>query len=249
MKSKRLWIPFATLMAMSFCMASIAAAVTHPPDVDPANFVGCDPVTNPFFPLVPGTTFTYQGESEGVPTSNVTEVTCSTRVIEVEGGGSVTTTIVLDRAFEGSPPVLVEETFDYFATDCDGNVWYFGEDSTEFPSGSTEGSWLAGVNDADAGFIMLANPQVGNRYFQEFAPKVAVDQAKVISLDGSACVPYQTPDFCSDELLVTKETSQLDPGVVENKYYASGIGFIRAEIVKGGDEFSELVSITTSACP
>ena len=248
MKSQRFWITCATVMAMSSGLASIAAAVTHPPDVNPANF-GCG-VTNPLFPLEPGTTYTYQGESEGVPTSNVTEVTCSTRVIHPEpGSAGVTTTVVHDLAFEGNPPVLVEETFDHFATDCDGNVWYFGEDTTEFPSGSTEGSWLAGVNDADAGFIMLANPQVGNRYFQEFAPKVAVDQAKVISLDGSACVPYQTPDFCSDELLVTRETSQLDPSVVENKYYATGIGFIRAEIVKGGDEFSELVSITTSACP
>ena len=249
MRSKRFWITCVWTVAMSFVLASVAGAVNHPPDVAPANFVGCAPVTNPFYPLEPGTTYTYQGESEGVPTSNITEVTCSTRVIPIEGGGIVTTTIVRDRAFEGSSPaVLVEETFDYFATDCDGNVWYFGEDSTEFPSGSTAGSWLAGVNDADAGFIMLANPQVGNRYFQEFAPKVAVDLAKVISLDGSACVPYQTPDFCSDELLVTKETSQLDPAVVENKYYASGIGFIRAEMVKGGEEHTELVNVTTGNC-
>jgi hypothetical protein len=202
-------------------------------------------------PLVPGTTDTYQGESEGVPTTNTTEVTCDTLVIETKNDagtvtGSVTTTIVRDRAYENGS--LVEDTLDYFATDCDGNVWYFGEDSTEFPSGSTEGSWRAGVNDADAGIIMLADPQVGNRYYQEFAPKVAVDLAKVISLDGSACVPYGTPDFCSDQLLVTRETSQLDPAVVENKYYASGIGFIRAEIVKGGDEFSELTDITTGNC-
>ena len=96
---------------------------------------------------------------------------------------------------------------------------------------------------------MLANPQVGNRYYQEFAPGVAVDLAKVISLDGSACVPYQNPDFCSDDLLVTKETTQLEPGVVENKYYASGIGFIRGEMVKGGEEHTELVDKTFTPCP
>lgn len=93
---------------------------------------------------------------------------------------------------------------------------------------------------------MLADPRVGDRYFQEFAPGVAVDQAKVISLDGSATVPYQPGSF--DNLLVTKETSQLDPGMVENKYYAVGIGFIRADMVKGGEEYTELVDITTDNC-
>jgi hypothetical protein len=234
-------------LTMAFGFVSIATAVVHPPDVDPSNF-GCG-TTNAFFPLVPGTTYTYQGETEGVPTTNITEVTCDTRVFEIKDDsgtviGSVTTTIVHDRAFENGS--LVEDTFDYFATDCDGNVWYFGEDTTEFPGGSTEGSWLAGENDADAGFIMLASPQPGDRYYQEFARDVAEDQAKVVSVDASACVPYQ--NFCSDELLLTKETSRFDPGVVENKYYASGIGFIRAEIVKGGDEFSELTDVTTGNC-
>ncbi len=242
MKWKRFSILSAVGLAMFFAIASIAAATTHPPDVNPADFAY--PITNPnpFFPLVPGTTFFYTGEEEGAPTSNVTQVTCSTLAIE-----GVTTTVVHDQAFDENGE-LVEDTFDYYAQDKDGNVWYFGEDTKDIPTGSTEGTWRAGVADADAGFIMLANSQVGDRYYQEFAPRVAVDQAKVISLDGSACVPYQTPDFCSDELLVTKETSQLDPGVVENKYYAEGIGFILAEIVKGGDERSELVNVTTGNC-
>jgi hypothetical protein len=231
-------------MAMTFGVASIAAAVNHPPDVNPANFVHPIANPNPLFPLVPGTTYFYQGESEGVPTTNTTEVTCDTLVI-----AGVTTTVVRDRAFEGNPPALVEDTLDYYAQDKNGTVWYFGEDTTEFDpvTGepiSTEGTWREGVDDADAGFIMLANPRVGDRYFQEFAPKVAVDLAKVISLDGSATVPYGF----FDDLLVTKETSQLDPGVVENKYYASGIGFIRAEMVKGGEEHTELVNITTGNC-
>jgi hypothetical protein len=224
-------------------MASVAGAVVHPPDVNPDNFKNCSP-SNPFFPLEPGTTFFYQGESEGVPTSNIVEVTCDTKTIL-----DVTTTVVHDVAKENG--VIVEETFDWFATDCDGNVWYFGEDSTEFPSMSKEGSWEAGVNDADAGFIMLASPQPGDRYYQEFARDVAEDQAKVLSLEGSACVPYPPGpgQFCSDELLVTEERTRLEPGVVENKYYASGIGFIFGEMVKGGEEFTELVNITTSSCP
>lgn len=240
MKSKRFWIAFAMGISVTLAGASMATAVNHPPDVDPADFT-CSGVTNEFFPLVPGTTWTYTGESEGVPTSNTVEVTCGTRTIE-----GVVTTIVHDRGFEDG--MLVEDTLDYFAIACDGTVWYFGEDTVEFPGGSTEGSWIAGENDADAGFIMLANPQVGDRYFQEFAPKVAVDLAKVTDLDGSACSTFTG---CVDNLLVTKETSQLDPGVVENKYYASNVGFIRGEIVKGGDEFSELVSYTpgTGICP
>jgi hypothetical protein len=244
MKSKRLWILCALGLGMTFGMASIAGAVVHPPDVNPADFT-CSGVTNPFFPLTPGTIWTYTGESEGVPTSNTVEVTCATLEIEVKNDagqsiGSVVTTVVHDTAFEDGD--LVEETFDYFAIACDKTVWYFGADTMEFNPPSTEGTWREGVADADAGFIMLAHPKVGDRYFQEFAPGVAVDQAKVISLDGSACVPYQ--NFCSEELLLTKETSQLDPGVVENKFYASGIGFIRGEIIKGGDEFSELESFT-----
>lgn len=237
MKSNRFPLSLGLALAAMIAFAGVAQAVKSPPDVDPANFT-CSNASNPLFPLVPGTTWTYQGEEEGVPASNIVEVTCGTLLID-----GVTTTVVHDRAFENG--VLVEDTFDYFATDCDGNVWYFGEDTTSIPSGSTEGSWRAGVNDADAGFIMLASPEVGDRYFQEFAPpKVAIDQAKVIDLDGSTCTLFTG---CVDGLLVTKETSQLDPGVVENKYYLSGIGFIRADTVKGGDETSALVSFTPGA--
>ena len=192
-------------------------------------------VDNPYFPLVPGTVLSY---FDGIEAEQVVVERGTKKIL------GVATTIVHDQVFVDG--LLTEDTFDWYAQDLEGNVWYFGEDTKELDHGvvvSTEGSWEAGVNGATAGIIMLADPQVGNRYYQEFAPKVAVDLAKVISLDGSACVPYGTPDFCSDQLLVTRETSQLDPAVVENKYYASGIGFIRAEIVKGGDEFTELVQI------
>ena len=77
---------------------------------------------------------------------------------------------------------------------------------------------------------------------------MAEDQAKVLTLDGFACVPYQEPDFCSDHLLVMKETTRFDPGVVEYKYYAAGIGFLRGEMVKGGDEHTELVNVTVGNC-
>jgi len=227
-------------LALAFLFVSIAAAVVHPPDVNPANFSYPIVNPNPRFPLVPGTTFFYEGEKDGVAGSNAFEVTCDTRSIL-----GVVTTVVHDRVYEGNPAVLIEDTFDFFAQDNDGNVWYFGEDSTSFPSGSTEGSWEAGVDDADAGIIMLADPNVGDRYFQEFAPKVAVDLAKVLTLSGSAFSPFTGN---ASNLLVTKETSQLDPAAVENKFYKSGVGFIRGEDVKGGNEFTQLVNITTGNC-
>src|SRR5262249_24109669 len=122
----------------------------------------------------------------------------------------VWTTVVHDRAFENG--VLVEDTFDFYAQDLEGNVLYFGEDRKELdPEGnivSTEGSWLAGRGDADPGLIMEANPQVGDRYFQEFAPKVAQDQAAVQSVQESVSIDLG----CFDNLLLTKETTQLDPG-------------------------------------
>jgi hypothetical protein len=135
--------------------------------------------------------------------------------------------------------VLVEDTKDWFAQDKFTTVWYFGEDTTEFPSGSKEGSWEAGVNDADAGFIMLAVPQVGDQYFQEFARKVAEDQAKVVSTDESLTVGGTS----YNNVLLTREVSRLDPGVIEYKYYAPGVGFILGVMIKGGNERTELVSM------
>lgn len=240
MKRQRFFIALTSGLALLFAMASIATAKPKPspplPDIDPANFVR--KVTNTLFPLRPGTTFFYEGTEDGIPTRNVVYVTHDTKRIL-----GVNCTVVRDRVFEDG--VLVEETFDWYAQDVEGNVWYFGEDSKELdPDGnviSTEGSWQAGVDGARPGIIMRADPQVGDRYYQEFAPGVAEDQARVLSLDESACVRTG----CFDNLLLTKEWTQLEPGVAEHKYYAEGIGFILGVMVRGGDEHTELVRITT----
>jgi len=139
MELNRFSIVCALVLAMAFGITSIASATPHPPDIDPANFPG-GPVTNPYFPLLPGTTFYYVGEKDGIPNSNITEVTCDTKMIL-----GVTTTVVHDRAFD-QDGALVEDTFDWYAQDIAGNVWYFGEDTKELdPSTgaviSTEGSW------------------------------------------------------------------------------------------------------------
>jgi len=207
-----------------------------PLQISPTSFVS--QINNPFFPLVPGTTFSYQGTKEGVPTTDTFTVTHQTKKI-----AGVPCTVVTDLAYEDG--VLAERTTDYFAQDVQGNVWYFGEDTAELDASgnvtSTEGTWRAGVNGAQPGIIMEGPPKVGDRYNQENAPGVAQDMARVASLNKSECVPYG----CFDDLLMTRETSPLDPGTVEEKLYAMGVGFIRGEVVKGGNEVTELVSITT----
>ena len=230
--NRRISIPLAAGVSLILA-AAIASAIEHPPDLNPANFNSSQAINNPFLPLPAGKLFVYEGAKEGIPTHDEMCVTSRKKLIE-----GVQATVVHHRSFENG--FLVENTFDWFAQDVFGNIWYLGEDSTELPSGSTEGSWEAGVGDADAGFIMLANPQPGNRYYQEFASNVAEDQAKVISREESVCLKSGA---CYDNLLLTAETSRLDPGVTEYKYYAASVGFIFGVIAKGGDERTELVGL------
>ena len=236
MNRKRALLSLAIGLALVFASPFTASAVVHPPDVNPADFTPPQAIDNPYFPQAVGTLFLYDGTKEGTPTHDEICVTQQKKMIE-----GVETTEVHHRSFEGTPPVLVEDTWDWFAQDLSGTVWYFGEATIELPGGSTEGSWESGVDDADAGFIMLATPQQGDQYYQEFAPHVAVDKAKVISLNQTVTVQGVT----YNNVVVTKETSQLDPGVVEQKYYAPGVGFILGVTVKGGDEKTELVGTAT----
>ena len=237
MKRKRLVGIFTGLLAIIFAMSTIAATPAKQVsiDFDPDNFAG-DPIDNPFFPLEPGTTFIYRGESEGAPTRDVMNVTSETK--EILG---VTATVVYHLSYEDG--VLIEETFDWFAQDKDGNVWYLGEDTKELDENgnviSTEGSWEAGVDGAEAGIIMLADPKKGDKYAQENAPDIAEDMAQVIGFEDNVCVQYG----CFDNVLVTKEWSPLERGVVEYKYYAEGVGFIYGEMIKGGEETTELVRV------
>jgi hypothetical protein len=199
--------------------------------IDPADFVPV--IDNPFFTLQPGTTFTTESEDG----SRVDTFVVTRRTIDILG---VSCVVVVDTATVDGE--LAEKTFDYFAQDKDGNVWYFGEDTKEFEDGkvvSTEGTWRAGVDGAEPGFIMLAAPAVGNEYDQENAPDVAEDHALVVSVDQTASVPYG--DF--DDVLHTMESTPLDPGV-EFKFYAPGVGFVQAVDKLTGEIVEQLVQIT-----
>jgi len=148
--------------------------------------------------------------------------------------------VVDDRVWAGGK--LTEKTFDWYAQDKAGNVWYFGEDSKEYKKNgkvSTEGSWEAGKHGAKPGIIMQAHPKVGQSYRQEYQKGSAEDMARVLDLNGSAKVPYGS----FDHVLVTREWSPLEQGVVEHKKYAAGVGDIKEVTVKGPQETLGLVNV------
>jgi hypothetical protein len=224
----------ATVAAFWFVPDALAATPVTTA-IDPADFVST--VDNSYFPLVPGTTMIFEGAAEGTSIRVETTVTHETKMI-----AGVECVVVLDRAYEDG--VLVEETRDWYAQDRDGNVWYFGEDSKSIEDGEvvdTHGSWEAGVDGAVPGVIMWAEPAAGEPYAQEFAPGVAEDMAQVMSTGETVTVPFGT----FSDVLVIKEWNPLDPGVVEEKSYAPGIGVIRELAIEGEDEHLELIDIRT----
>ena len=207
----------------------------YTPAINPDDFV--EAIDNTYFPLTPGTTFVYEGESEDETIRDEVYVTNETRVVM-----GVNTTVVRDREFVDGE--LEEETFDWYAQDNEGNVWYFGEDSREYEDGevvSSAGSWEAGVNGAQPGILIEGDPQVGDTYRQEYLAGEAEDMAEVVSLNESVSVAYGSFENC----LKTKEWTPLEPGIEENKYYAAGTGLILETTVKGESERLELVDIVT----
>jgi hypothetical protein len=209
-------------------------AAPYDPPIDPANFGG--PIDNPFFPLVPGTTFVYEGPTPDGFEHEEFVVTHETRTIL----GVVCTTVHDTSTINGE---LAEDTRDYFAQDKQGNVWYFGENSLELAGGlvvSTEGSWTGGVDGAKPGIIMEAHPAVGDFYRQEFLLGTAEDLAENLALDATATVPAGSFDHC----LQTEETSPLEPDALEDKYYAAGVGNVLTVDRETGDR-TELIRITT----
>jgi hypothetical protein len=205
------------------------------PAINPSDFVST--IDNPYFPLTPGTTFIYEGATEKGNEHVEVKVTHNTKVIFGVTCVEVRDTVTVDG-------VLAEDTLDWYAQDKDGNVWYFGENAVEFDATGEVvglgGSWKAGVNGAKPGIIMEAHPQVGDLYRQEFALGAAEDMAGVLSLNESITVHSVTYNNC----LKTKEFSPLEPDVLENKFYAPGVGNIQTVDVATGKHL-DLVQIQT----
>ena len=182
----------------------------YTPHIDPADFT--TKVDNEYFPMKPGTTFIYEGGSE----RGEMTVTQDTRMIM-----GVECIVVDHREWEGY--TIIEKTYDWFAQDKEGTVWYFGEDTKEYEEGkvvSTKGSWEAGVDGAKPGIIMPSDPKVGQSYHQEYYPGEAMDMARVLSSNASITVPYGS----FDHVLETKEWTPLQPIFYEKKYYVRGVG-------------------------
>lgn len=203
------------------------------PSTDPERFVAC--IENAYFPLIPGTVFHYEEEAGGETETVTVTVTKETR--EVMG---IEATVVYDVVeVDGE---LQEETWDWYAQDDRGNVWYLGEETIAYENGepvSTEGSWEAGVDGAHPGIIMLGDPRPGDIYYQEFYEGEAEDQGAVLSTSAAVSVAFGT----YSNALQTADYNPLD-NTLEHKWYAPGIGLV-AEAFGGGDELTlELVAIT-----
>jgi len=206
----------------------------YAPSIRPADFT--DGVDNPFFPLKPGTAFHYEGVSDGVTQTDDMVVTHRTK--QVEG---VQATVVRDTVSARGIPI--ERTFDWYAQDKQGNVWYMGEDSLEMKNGRwarASDSWTGGVHGGKPGIIMPGAPKPGAVYRQEYyRAGGALDQARVLSLNGKIGVRYGT----YKHVLVTLEWSPVEPQL-EQKYYVRGIGEVQEHLVQGGHESFRLVSLT-----
>lgn len=209
-------------------------AITDPysPEIDPATF--STTIDNPYLPMIPGTRLLYEADSPDGKQRTTTEVTRETK--DVMG---VRTVVVHDTVTTNG--TTSEDTYDWFAQDRDGNVWYFGEDSKEFKDGAvdTGGSFEAGVDGALPGIVMLASPRVGDKYRQEYARGVAEDAGEIMSLQGNEST--QLTGLAGD-LLVIKDSDRLEPDApAETKYYKKGVGLILTTPESGPPERDEAV--------
>jgi len=196
-------------------------------------------IDNPYLPLIPGTSYTYETETDEGLERIIVEVLADTR--EVLG---ITNVVVRDRVYFDD--VLIEDTHDWFAQDNEGSVWYFGEDVDNYNYNnngdlidiSHEGAWEAGVDGAQPGITMKANPRIGDSYRQEYYQNEAEDLAVVAHIE----VNITLVDGTEYITLKVKEWNPLDPDAgFEYKYYAPEVGLVREEN-EDGDEKIDLVA-------
>jgi len=210
---------------------------TYSPKIDPSNFVAT--IDNRYFPLKPGTGFHYEGVAENGKTPQTDDMYVTHQTKQILG---VTSTVVRDIVSSHGRPI--ERTFDWYAQDKGGNVWYMGEDTRELDHGrfvKQSDSWEGGVNGAEPGIIMPGDPKPGDAYRQEYYPAHALDQARVLGSGGPIQVRYGS---YKDTLATVETAPKLDPGVAERKYYVPGVGDVKEHTVSGNHEQIQLVSIT-----
>ena len=214
-------------------LCDLLGSAPYDPVIDPEDFTA--DITNPFLPFTSGLTLVYESDGEdGLERIEVSLQGYTRDIIGVECA------VVRDTATVDG--VLLEDTLDYYAQDSFGNVWYFGETALNYDEDGNlediDGSWISGVEFAKPGIVMQANPFLGQVYRQEYQLAEAEDVAAILGFNESVSVPFGDFDGC----LHTQDTTPLEPDVLEEKYYAPGIGLVLAvDIVTGQRE--ELVDI------
>jgi hypothetical protein len=205
-------------------------------ELDPASFAGVA-IDNPFWPMPVGRRWVYTETTDEGAEQRV-EVTVLDQTKEIIG---IQAQVVHDIVtLDGE---TVEDTIDWYAQDGFGNLWYMGEDTKEYENGkvvTTEGSWQAGVDGAQPGIILPADPQVGMTYRQEYYAGQAEDAAEILAVDEHVEVPAGTYDGC----VKTSDYTPLDPAVEEQKYYARDVGPVHVVQTKGGTSEEKLIEFT-----
>jgi len=211
----------------------------YDPELDPGVFSA--DIDNIYFPLTPGSTFTYRSEdSDG-----------NFQTIVVTVGGTTTIDgfpcrVVTDKVYEGEGTAgrLLEDTIDWYSQDGDGNVWYFGESTIAYtydeygnPTPDNEGSWKANEDGARPGIIMPADPagQIDLLYRQEFDLGTAEDLGRVVETD------VQAPGTSYIGCVHTEDSTPMEPDLIEDKYYAPNLGLV---LTIEPEAREELISIT-----
>jgi hypothetical protein len=210
---------------------------SEPVELDPADFT--TEIDNPYWPMTPGSRWVYDEIDEEGNVLKV-EVTVTQRTKQIANG--VEARVVRDVVAEDGEPV--EVTDDWYAQDSEGNIWYLGEDTAEYENGkvvSRSGSFEAGVDGAQPGIIMPADPQDDMTYRQEYYAGEAEDEGEILSLDQQVAVPFGR----FTDALLTRDTNPLEPKVNELKFYAPDVGpvlTLDVGTVGGGRE--ELIGYT-----
>lgn len=175
-------------------------------------------ITNPLFPAPVGATWLYEAETEDG--AERIEISVLSETHDVQG---VAARVVRDTVYVDDE--LVEDTWDWYAQDAEGNVWYLGEDTQEYEDGEVVcecGAWEWGQDDALPGVIMLASPVIAATYRQEYLAGEAEDYARVISLNETVTVPAGTFSGC----LKTQDLSAIDTSMDAFKFYCPGVGTV-----------------------
>ena len=197
---------------------------------DPANFPNPPKIDNQWNPLAPGMQFVMAGEAdrgEGLlPHRVISTVTDMTKMIN-----GVRVVVIVEKDInEGD---LQEAELAFQAQDNAGNLWNLGEYPEEYDDGKFDGApdtWISGLEKAEAGNLMLADPQLGTpEYLQGWSPDIDfLDCAKVSKMEQKTCVPVG----CYENVMIIDERSPLEPESGHQlKYYASGVGTVRVGFI------------------